>query len=96
MAQQFQQHEQLVDGAHAHLLGDELAQAVEGAWGNHGGCDRGWHLKEEEHSQARPTCQHVIAFCKLVFRKLAILDGPGAAGNRANSAMCSPRSTDLG
>jgi hypothetical protein len=38
----------------------------------------------------------VITFCKLVFRKLAILDGPGAAGNRANSAMCSPRSTDLG
>ena len=38
-AEQFQQHQRLVDGAHAHPLGDERAQAKEGSRGagGHGG-----------------------------------------------------------
>ena len=33
VAQQFHEHERLVDVAHAHLLGDERAQAKEGSRG---------------------------------------------------------------
>jgi antitoxin MazE len=33
VAQQFQEHERLVDGAHAHQLGDERSQAKEGSRG---------------------------------------------------------------
>jgi hypothetical protein len=41
-AEQFQEHEGLVDGAHAHALGDERAQAKEGSRGagGHGGLAR--------------------------------------------------------
>ena len=35
-AEQFQQHERLVDVAHAHLLGDVLAQALVGGGGGRG------------------------------------------------------------
>ena len=43
VAEQFHEHERLVDGAHAHLLGDELAQALVGGGGG-GGNVESWRV----------------------------------------------------
>lgn len=50
VAQEFHDHQRLVDGAHAHALGDVLPEALvgggkgAGAWGDGGGVRRRWHL----------------------------------------------------